>query len=314
MFLPIPSLNYKYEINSQGRARNTKTKKFLKPLKREKGGRRYRFCFEGKKVERTIAQLLFEVHGKTPPHALLPAIPVTVVKDGDRKFFKSFTSAAKFLEVKTNYAWHGIRNFMVKRCENIYGWQIMYHDQEQRKFRSVDAILGAKYFKRENKYWSKKKRQQVIELAQRQRKSRDTYFAKIDFIFYHEKEIREAVLQARLDSGGIGTIRIVNGNGTPDPTARQAIKNLTPLPSVLIHGGHTVKQPEYWLIVIDKTYSWCKRQKDCRYEVATRRYNNEDYRKTCNELNISNSTRRRLFELVQIYAALQAVQLGLIQV
>ena len=151
-------------------------------------------------------------------------------------------------------------------------------------------------------------------MAQRQRKNRNTYFAKIDFMFYHEKELREAVLQARLESGGIGTIRIVNGNGTADPTARQAIKNLTPLAVVVIHGGHTVKLPEHWLIVIEKTYDWCKQQKDCRYEAARRRYDGEDYRKTCHDLNISNSTRRRLLELVQMYAALQAVQLGLIQV
>lgn len=151
-------------------------------------------------------------------------------------------------------------------------------------------------------------------MTQRQRKNRNSYLARIDFIFYHEKEIREAVLQARLDSGGLGTIRIAGGNGLTDPTARQAVKNLTPLPVVVIHGGHTVKHPEHWLIVIDKTYDWCKTQKDSRYEVARRRYNDEDYRKTCRELNISNSTRRRLLELVQMYAALQAVQRGLIQV
>lgn len=114
--------------------------------------------------------------------------------------------------------------------------------------------------------------------AKRQRKSRNSYISQIDFIFYHEKDLREAVSEARLDS------------------------------------GHTVKKPESWLIVIDKTYSWCKLQKDCRHEIARRRYSGEDYRQTCRDLNISNSTRRRLLELVKIYAALQAVQLGLIQV
>lgn len=149
-------------------------------------------------------------------------------------------------------------------------------------------------------------------MAQRQR--RNGYFGTIDFIFYNEQEIREAVQQARLDGGNIGAIKIVNGTGMTDPTARQAIKNLTPLTSVTIHGGQIVKRPEHWLKVIDKTYGWCKLQKDNRYEVTRRRYENEDYRKTCRELNISNSTRRRLLELAQMYAALQAVQFGLIQV
>ena len=136
----------------------------------------------------------------------------------------------------------------------------------------------------------------------------------IDFIFYHEEELKEAVLQARLDGGHNGSFVVVNNNGTADPTATQAVKNLTPLPVITIRDGHTVKKPESWLIVIEKTYHWCKLQKDFRYEVARRRYSDEDYRKTCHELNISNSTRRRLLELVQMYAALQAVQLGLIQV
>ena len=150
--------------------------------------------------------------------------------------------------------------------------------------------------------------------AQRQRKNKNTYIQHIDFIFYHEAELREAILQVRLDSGHNGAFKTVSNNAMTDPTANQAVKNLMPLPVVEIRGGHTVKRPESWLIVIEKTYSWCKLQKDCRYETAKRRYNGEDYRKTCHELNISNSTRRRLLELVQMYAALQAVQLGLIQV
>ena len=153
---------------------------------------------------------------------------------------------------------------------------------------------------------------------QRQRKDKNSYIGQIDFIFYHEEEIREAVLNRRiyqsygnLNGGGLIT---VNENGMSDPTARQAVKNLSLIESVVTKSGYKIKRPESWLIVIDKTYNWCKAQKDCRYEIAQRRYNGEDYRKTCHELNISNSTRRRLFELVQMYAALQAVQFGLIQV
>lgn len=155
MFLPIPSLNYKYEIDERGRARNAKTKRNLKPLKRTKGGRRYRLRFEGKDVERTIAQLLFEVHGKNPPKSLLPPIPVTVIKDAVRKAFPSLTSAAKFLAEKTKYEWHGIRKYMVKRSEQIYGWQVLYHVPEKKIFRKVDAILELRRFHREKKYRAK---------------------------------------------------------------------------------------------------------------------------------------------------------------
>ena len=107
---------------------------------------------------------------------------------------------------------------------------------------------------------------------------------------------------------------MVRSGGIPDPTAMQAMRNLTPIRAVILTGGEVIKLPECWLEVIDKTYSYCAKQKDCRLEVAKRRYSAEDYRKTCRELNISNVTRSRLMELVRIYAALQAVQLGLITV
>ena len=151
-------------------------------------------------------------------------------------------------------------------------------------------------------------------MAQRQSRTREAYMRKIDFMFYREKEIREAVEKARLSEHLTGTLRMVRSGGIPDPTALQATKNLTPLRFVTISDGEVIDFPERWLEVIEKTYNYCARQKDCRFEVAKRRYKAEDYRKTCRELNISNVTRCRLMELVRIYAALQAVQLGLIQV
>ena len=154
-------------------------------------------------------------------------------------------------------------------------------------------------------------------MSQRQSNNREKYFRQIDFIFYHEKQIRDAVTEARISGGRDGTISlfpVASANNFSDPTATEAIKNLTPLKFVKLPDGTIIKYPEKWLAVIDKTYSYCKKQNDCRCEIARRRYNNEDYRKTCIDLNISNTTRRRLLELVQIYAALQAVQAGLIRV
>lgn len=151
-------------------------------------------------------------------------------------------------------------------------------------------------------------------MGQRQSRGSEAYMRKIDFIFYREKEIREAVYQARLNMTVGGTLRLINSTGIPDPTATQAVRNLTPLKFVTLSEGEIIEYPERWLEVIDKTYKYCSTQKDCRLEVARRRYQSEDYRKTCRELNISDTARRRLLELVKIYAALQAVQLGLIQV
>ena len=151
-------------------------------------------------------------------------------------------------------------------------------------------------------------------MAQRQSKNREYYFRQIDFIFYREKQIRDAVFEKRTTSGSdSGTPMINLFSGTiSDPTASKAIKNLSPLKFVTIKDGIIIKYPEQWLEVIDKTYSWCKKQNNLYYEVARRRYNNEDYRKTCIDLHISEASQRRFLEKVRIYAALQAVQLRLI--
>ena len=98
-----------------------------------------------------------------------------------------------------------------------------------------------------------------------------------------------------------------------DPTAREAIYNLSPLPVVKIDGKE-LRLPERWLVVIDKTYAWAKSQSDVHYEVARRRYRGEDYRVTCRELHIAKTTLHRIMEVFKMYASLQAAQMNLIYV
>ena len=147
-------------------------------------------------------------------------------------------------------------------------------------------------------------------MAQRQRSS-EAYFRKIDFVFYNEEKIRVAVAEVRADDG---RPRLRQKIENTDPTVTQAVRNLTPLTKVMLDCEQTLEYPELWLEVIDKTWAWARAQPDCRYEIARRRYAKEDYRKTCMDLYISRNTYRRLFDLVRMYAALQAVQLGLIRV
>ena len=147
-------------------------------------------------------------------------------------------------------------------------------------------------------------------MGQRQRNN-EVYFLKIDFIFYNEEKIRVAVAEARADDGRPHLRQKAAGS---DPTATQAVRNLTPLVKVMINAEQVIEYPERWLEVIDKTWSWAQKQKDCRYEIARRRYAREDYKKTCCELHISQSFYFRLIDCVKMYAALHAVQLGLIRV
>ena len=152
-------------------------------------------------------------------------------------------------------------------------------------------------------------------MAQRQSKNREIYFRQVDFIFYREKQIRDAVFEKRNNNrdSSAPIISLFSGS-ISDPTASKAIKNLTPLKVVTITDGIIIKYPEKWLEVIDKTYRWAQRQNDLLYQAAKRRYSGEDYRKTCAALSISTSFFHQLLEKVRVYAALQAVQAGLIKI
>lgn len=130
------------------------------------------------------------------------------------------------------------------------------------------------------------------------------YIRKVDFVFHNEKAIREAVLDARNCHEKTGKI-----GGTGDPTASQAIRNITPLRDVMIW-GEKLEWPEEWLRVINATYEWCDRD---RLIIAKDRYAGVDYRKTCAKLSISATTYFNLLKEVHIHAAFCAANLQLIR-
>ena len=64
-WLPVPSLNCRYEVDPRGVLRNAKTKKRLRAYVR--GTRKtYSVYVDGKKTSATVKSLLWEVHGKMP--------------------------------------------------------------------------------------------------------------------------------------------------------------------------------------------------------------------------------------------------------
>lgn len=116
-----------------------------------------------------------------------------------------------------------------------------------------------------------------------QRQTSKGYVRKIDFVFYSEQKIRQAVAAAGCES---------------------------PLQKVAVCGGW-LEWPESWLKVIDiERNKWSK---DVHGEVLERRYKGEDSKKTCRELSISDSTRRKYLEDIRQHASLVATQLGLIK-
>ena len=148
-------------------------------------------------------------------------------------------------------------------------------------------------------------------MAQRNSRSINSrpWTRKIDFMFYHEREIREAVLDKRNTSGSAPIMR--NASGISDPTARDAIYNLMPLRAVKID-GRELRLPEHWLMVIDKTYAWARENNPLRYEVAKRKYSGMNYKMICIECHISMKHQYLLLERFRMYAMLKAGTLNLV--
>lgn len=147
-------------------------------------------------------------------------------------------------------------------------------------------------------------------LGQKQRQDDRPYIRKVEFVFYNEAEIRLSILDARADTK---TPELRNGSGLPDPTATTAVRNLSEIPVVFIH-GQELKYPERWTTVVDKTYAWCKRQGNKYFEIARARYGGAHFVKICSTLDVTFTKFYEIVEKVKIYAALQAAQLNLIYV
>lgn len=141
------------------------------------------------------------------------------------------------------------------------------------------------------------------------------YVQVIDYIFFHESEIRKAVYEARHDIQR-ETLAAGGGSGShiSNPTESEALRNITPLSKVTVGKGASAREldnPELWLQVIDKTYEWC----DHDQRIAAKdKYSGVDWRVTCAKLSIVQSTLSRLISDVRHRASLCAVQYGLIVV
>ena len=140
------------------------------------------------------------------------------------------------------------------------------------------------------------------------RQSKKSWIRKIDFVFYNETEIRMLVKEEKGEKK-IPLIR--SASGISDPTAKEAISNLTPLKSITIKGKE-LNNPEDWLKVVDNTYAWAKKQDNPRYVVAKLKYIGEDYRLISMKCHVSIRFQYALIENFRRYATSQARDLELI--
>ena len=140
-----------------------------------------------------------------------------------------------------------------------------------------------------------------------QRQSRQGYIRKIDFVFYNEREIRRGVMEIREDPAPSQktSVKVL---AFSDPTSMSAIRNATPIEKI-VFGDHVLENPEKWLNVIDRTYSWAD---ELTKSIARERYKGADYRQTCMRNNCSERVYYLRLERFRNRAALIAVSLKLI--
>ena len=134
------------------------------------------------------------------------------------------------------------------------------------------------------------------------------YAMMVEWHLFREKEIKQAVDEARLDvaSKGAGSSAIISS-----PTESAALRNITPLSKVVLSDGSEVVKPELWLLAIKKIYAGLdKKQK----KIAKKRYKQkEQYIKTCMLLKISQNTYFHTVLAIKNYAVRVAVQAGLVK-
>lgn len=135
------------------------------------------------------------------------------------------------------------------------------------------------------------------------------YAMMVEWHLFREKEIKQAVDEARLDvaSTGAGSSAIISS-----PTESAALRNITPLSKVVLSNGSEVIRPELWLLAIKKIYEGLnKKQKT----IARKRYRQgESYTRTCMTLEISQNTYFHTLNSIRSYAVVVAVQAGLVKV
>lgn len=143
----------------------------------------------------------------------------------------------------------------------------------------------------------------------------------IEFVFYHEKDIKQAVFEKREDGclpktggGGSGHCRV------SDPTAQNAIRRVMEVPAVIIEYGAktcgrrnsvTLRHPEKWLKLAAEVRNYFNGT-NSGLLLKMRYTDNLTRQEICKELNISTNYYNAMRCNVICFAEGYAVAIGLI--
>lgn len=141
----------------------------------------------------------------------------------------------------------------------------------------------------------------------------DDTLRKIEFVLYCEKEIRLAVMEAKLGVAG-------HSGGCPtghayiaDPTAVQAIRNSSEVLVVDIFGGKRLAFPERWLALVDRLRAWAASE-PITAGIFLDRYSHVSYQSTLDRLHISDWVYKDRLRKIRDKAKLIAAKMDLIDV
>lgn len=122
-FSPIPSLGYRYEINSRGVVRNAKTKQVLKRKGHGKSVEVH--SGERKYITRAIADLLWEAHGIIKKRRFRP-VPCSAENHCGKFFFPNLKACARFLAPKVHFTVSWVHQNLTRRAASFCGWKFSY--------------------------------------------------------------------------------------------------------------------------------------------------------------------------------------------
>lgn len=145
-FLPIPSLDNKYEINNRGVVRNAISKRIMTPVKSPRK-RTAEICIRdvnNRSTTRSLQQLMWEVWGILPKrHSVAEnAMSVQIQRYGEYRSFSSYSQCAAFLAPKLNLSHHHLRKLFTLKVSTIGEWQIFYKQPEERIIKPYRVYLA----------------------------------------------------------------------------------------------------------------------------------------------------------------------------
>ena len=148
-----------------------------------------------------------------------------------------------------------------------------------------------------------------------QRRSGSANIDKIESIFRREKEIREAVLEAKIGTGGHTGGAPSGHSYISDPTPAAALRRAAELSCVTLSPSQEkIFKPEAWLAVVDAVRAWCGHD-TIKEEIFKRRYTKgERSNETCMEINIEVPTYYVILREIRNFALACAAQEQVVRV